>query len=55
MKKYEYKFANTKVKWGFDYAKKIAQWEAEWNALGSEGWQFCYAAEGVLVFQREIE
>lgn len=42
------------MKLGFDYGKKIAQVEKEWNDLGSEGWQFCYAGTSVLVFMREV-
>ena len=41
MKKYEYKMIKGKTKLGFDYDKKVAEMEAEWNQLGLAGWKFC--------------
>ncbi len=55
MKKYEYKFAKTKAKIGFDYEKKIKELEHEWNELGQHGWKFCSWGDGVVIFIREIE
>ena len=53
MKRYEYKFVKSKLKVGFDYDKKVADMEAEWNELGSQGWKFCTWANDVMVFMRE--
>lgn len=52
-KQYEYKFVKSKLKVGFDYDKKVADMEAEWNELGSQGWKFCTWANDVMVFMRE--
>ena len=53
MRKFEYKFVKISLKLGFDYDKKIRELERQWNELGEEGWQFCWAGDGVLVFMRE--
>ena len=55
MKKYEYKMINGKTKLGFDYDKKVAEMEAEWNQLGLAGWKFCTWANDAMVFVREID
>lgn len=55
MKQYEYKFIRSKTKIGFDFDKKIAETEIEWNALGAEGWKFCTWANDAVVFVRETE
>jgi hypothetical protein len=55
MKKYEYKFLVSKTKLGFDFEKKCASLEKEWNELGQQGWKFCSWGNGVAIFMREID
>ena len=50
MKKYEYKMIKGKTKLGFDYDKKVAEMEAEWNQLGLAGWKFCTWANDCLLY-----
>jgi len=59
MKKFEYKFVLIPVKGifrsAFNAEYKMKYLEAQWNALGKEGWEFCTTGYNTLIFKRELE
>lgn len=59
MKKFEYKFVLIPVKnilkSAFDSEYKMKYLEAQWNALGKDGWEFCTTGYNTLIFKRESQ
>lgn len=55
MKKYAYKIKRSRMKLGFDFDKKIAETENEWNQLGQQGWRFYTWGNDAVIFIKEIE
>ena len=56
MQQYEYKFVPIKPTLNkFQYERKLAQLEQQWQELGKNGWKFCTSIDDIAIFIREKE
>ena len=55
MKQYEYKAVQFPQQIGFNFKKKIQNFENQMNTLGQEGWKFCFHGNNCTIFIREKE